>query len=77
MFLIQRVILFSECNWLLSNEHTGSRPGMYRIFFCLSGRKVKSIIALGSRIHFSAKAGLPFTLSSGKSENNKSEKSLA
>jgi hypothetical protein len=43
--------------------------------FCLSGRKTKSILALKSGFLISAKAGLPFTLSSGMSENNKSEKS--
>jgi hypothetical protein len=38
--------------------------------FCLSGRKAKSIIDLETRFKISAKAGLPFTLSSGKSKNN-------
>jgi len=42
--------------------------------FCLSWRKAKSAITLSSKF-CSAKAGLIFTLSSGKSENKKSEKS--
>jgi hypothetical protein len=47
---------------------------MDRIFFAFPEERQKASSLFG-QLFYSAKAGLPFTLSSGKSENNKSEKS--